>query len=52
MGWKDEIVTIVIMVKLGWFKVSRIEPLGVHHSSRNMLEDQKFLRRQPQVVAI
>ena len=34
------------------FEVGWIESLGIHHRARHVFENQKLLRRQPQVVAV
>ena len=52
MRRKNEVAPVFILMKGGGLEVGRVEPLGVHHRARNMPEDQKFLRRQAQVVAV
>jgi len=52
VGGKDEVVAILIVVKFGGLQIGGIEPLRVHHRARHVLEDQEFLWRQAQVVAI
>ena len=52
MRRENEIAPVFVLMKGGGLEVGWVEPLGVHHRARNMPEDQEFLGRQAQVVAV